>query len=51
MTATTILKVRVDELTKTVKKVAEDNVQQNHHMSELKKGHDNLIKRRDELKL
>ena len=44
-------KVQVDELTKTVKKFAEDNVKLNHHMSDLKKGHDNLIKRRDELKL
>ncbi|KAM3412170.1 hypothetical protein ACQJBY_003692 [Aegilops geniculata] len=45
------LKIRVDELTKSVKKLAEENVHLNLHMSDLKRGHDNLIKHRDELKL
>ena len=45
------LKIQVDELTKSVKKVTEENVQLNLHMSDLKRGHENLIKRRDEVKL
>ena len=44
-------KVQVDELTKSLEKVKEENVQLNLHMSDLKRGHENLIKRRDELKL
>ena len=38
------LKIQVDELTLSVKKLTEENVQ-------FKRGHENLIKRRDELKL
>nr|XP_020150981.1 uncharacterized protein LOC109736173 [Aegilops tauschii subsp. strangulata] len=45
------LKIQVDELTKSVKKVTKENVQLNLHMSDLKRGHENLIKRRDEVKL
>ena len=45
------LKIQVDELTKSLEKVTEENVQLNLHMSDLKKGHKNLIKRRDEVKL
>ncbi|XBI22187.1 hypothetical protein VPH35_063235 [Triticum aestivum] len=45
------LKIQVDELTKSLKKVTEENVQLNLHMSDLKRGHENLIKRRDEVKL
>nr|XP_020194551.3 uncharacterized protein LOC109780370 [Aegilops tauschii subsp. strangulata] len=45
------LKIQVDELTKSVKKLTEENVQLNLHMSDLKRGHENLIKRMDELKL
>ena len=45
------LKIQVDELTKSLEKVTEENVQLNLHMSDLKRGHENLIKRRDEVKL
>ncbi|XBI35419.1 hypothetical protein VPH35_121100 [Triticum aestivum] len=45
------LKIQVDELTKSLEKVKEENVQLNLHMSDLKRGHENLIKRRDEVKL
>ncbi|XBI59308.1 hypothetical protein VPH35_040404 [Triticum aestivum] len=45
------LKIQVDELTKSLEKVTEENVQLNLHMSNLKRGHENLIKRRDEVKL
>nr|XP_020164187.1 paramyosin-like [Aegilops tauschii subsp. strangulata] len=45
------LKIQVDELTKAVKTLTEENVQLNLHMSYLKRGHENLIKCRDELKL
>ncbi|XBI07014.1 hypothetical protein VPH35_134970 [Triticum aestivum] len=45
------LKIQVDEFTKSLEKVTEENVQLNLHMSDLKKGHKNLIKRRDEVKL
>ena len=38
------LKIQVDELTLSVKKLTEENVQ-------FKRGHENLIKRKDELKL
>ena len=38
------LKIQVDELTLSVKKLREENVQ-------FKRGHENLIKHRDELKL
>ncbi|XBI56060.1 hypothetical protein VPH35_037737 [Triticum aestivum] len=45
------LKIQVDELTKSLEKITEENVQLNLHMSGLKRGHENLIKRRDEVKL
>ena len=45
------LKIQVDGLTKSVEKITEENVQLNLHMSDLKKGHENPIKRMDELKL
>ena len=34
-----------------MEKVKEENVQLNLHMCDLKRGHENLIKRRDEVKL
>ncbi|XBI06492.1 hypothetical protein VPH35_134502 [Triticum aestivum] len=45
------LKIQVDELTKSLEKVTEENVLLNLHMYDLKRGHKNLIKRRDEVKL